>query len=117
MHAVLKHGRPGKDRSWIATPPAPYRSLLGPPGTPASHRSLQRVSQASGSRKCPKQSRNSLLSLKIDCFETPETVSRLVLDPRAQTLSGDSCEGRLGLQVLDGCRVLQLEDTNYALTL
>ena len=60
-------------------PPTPYRSLPGPPG-PESRKSLKRVSRglpAPGSKKCPKQSRNSLRSLKTVYFETPETVSRL----------------------------------------
>ena len=69
----------------LATPPAPYRSL-------------KRVSgclPALGSKKCPKQSRNSLRSLKIDCFETPETVSRLfrtLFGPRGRKAPGDSFE-------------------------
>ena len=54
----------------VATPAAPYRSLPGPPGIPK---------ESPKSKKRPKQSRNSLRSLKIDCFETPdsETVFRL----------------------------------------
>ena len=50
----------------FATPLAPYRSLPGPPG-PESRKSLKRVSRglpAPGSQKCPKQSQNSLRSLK-----------------------------------------------------
>ena len=74
----------------VATPPAPYRSLPGPPG-PESRKSLKRVSRdlpAPGSKKCPKQSRNSLRSLKTVYFETPETVSRLF-----RTLFGPSAPG------------------------
>ena len=58
----------------IATLPAPC-----PPGLPAPE-----------SKKRPKQSRNSPQSLKIDCFETPETVSRLF-----RTLFGPGGAGRL----------------------
>ena len=47
---------------------------------PESRKSLQTVSRglpAPKSKKCPKQSRNSLRSLKTVYLETPETVSRL----------------------------------------
>ena len=58
-----------------------------------------------GSKKCPKQSQNSLQSLKTVYFETPETVSRLqkrdsfgIPGPEGP---GDSCKGRAGLQQLE----------------
>ena len=78
----------------FATPAAPYRSLPGPPG-PESRKSLQRVSRhlpAPGSKKCPKQSKNSLRSLETVYFETPETVSRLfrtLFGPRGRKAPGD----------------------------
>ena len=78
----------------VATPPAPYRSLPGPPG-PESRKSLKRGRKAPGSKKCPKQSQTSLRSLKIDCFETPETVSRLfrtLFGPWGRKAPGDSFE-------------------------
>ena len=107
-------------RAWVATPSARCRSLPGPLG-PESRKSLRRVSlglPAPGSKKCPKQSRNSLQSLKIDCFETPETVLRLfrtLFGPQGRKVQGDSfdsfgipgpespgdsCKGRAGLQSL-----------------
>ena len=107
---------PQIEGSSVATPAAPYRSLPGPPG-PESRKSLQRVSkESSGPKKCPKQSRNSLRSLKIDCFETPETASRLfrtLFGPR-ETLwrlfrdSGPGEPGRLlwgaaGVAILAKC--------------
>ena len=96
---------PNLQNSWerrenVATPPAPYRSLPGPPG-PESRKSLKRVSRglpALGSKKCPKQSRNSLRSLKINCFETPETVSKLFRTLLGLPAPGDSCKGPAGLQ-------------------
>ena len=48
--------------SRLATPPAPYRSLAGPPG-PESQEILQRVSRglpSPGSKEYPERSRNSL---------------------------------------------------------
>ena len=56
---------------FIATPPTPHREIPGPE-SPRSLRGLL----ATGSKKCPKQSRNRLRSLKTVYFETPETVSR-----------------------------------------
>ena len=56
---------------------------------------------APGSKKCPKQSQNSLRSLKIDCFETPETVLRLfrtLFAPRGRKAPGDSFETLSGLR-------------------
>ena len=47
------------------------------PGIPKESQKSLSGPSALGSRKCPKQSRNSLRSLKIDCFKTPEIVSRL----------------------------------------
>ena len=67
-------------------------------------RNPERVSKglpAPGSKKCPKQSRNSLQSLKIDCFETPETVSRLfrtLSGPWGRKAPGDSFETLSGLR-------------------
>ena len=67
-------------------------------------RNPERVSKESpalGSKKFPKQSRNSLRSLKIDCFETPETVLRLfrtLLGPRTRKAPGDSFETLSGFR-------------------
>ena len=63
----------------VGIPPAPYRSLPGPSG-PKSPKSLRKSllgRPATGSKKCPKQSRKSLQSLRKSCFETPETFLRL----------------------------------------
>ena len=88
-------------------------------------RNPQRVSErvsrglpALGSKKCPKQSQKSLHRLKIDCFETPETLLRLfrtLFEPQGRKAlgdsfgdslgisgpkgRGDSCKGRAGSQV------------------
>ena len=54
-----------------------------------------------GSKKCPKQSRNSLRRLKIDCFETPETVSRLfrtLFGLQGREAPGDSFETLSGFR-------------------
>ena len=73
--------------------------------------SLQRVSwglPAPGSKKCPKQSRNSLRSLKTVYFETPETASRLfrtVFGPRGRKAPGDS------LETLSGFRARRARET------
>ena len=89
--------------SMVATPPAPYRSLPGPPG-PESRKSLKRVSRglpAPGSKKCPKQSRNSLRRLKTVYFESPETVSRLfrtLFGLRGREAPGDSFETLSGFR-------------------
>ena len=65
-------------------------------------RNPERVSKESpGAGKCPKQSQNSLRSLKIDCFETPETVSRLfrtLFGPRGRKAPGDSFETLSGFR-------------------
>ena len=73
----------------------------GEPGIPKESPKSFFYWGAPGSKKCLKQSRNSLEtvskqsrnSLKIDCFETPETISRLFrdcfghfLDPGARAL-------------------------------
>ena len=86
----------------IATPPAPYRSLPGPPGQESQKESPKSLPGPSSprSKKCPKQSRLSLRSLKIDCFETPETQSRLfrtLFGPRGRKAPGDSLETRFTL--------------------
>ena len=99
----------------VATPPAPYRSLPGPPG-PESRKSLpgpsgpgvQKVSETV-SKQSP-ESRNRLFWDSGDCFETvsdtfwtpgPEGPGRLFRDsfgvPGPEG-PGDSCKGRAGLQ-------------------
>ena len=90
--------------NFLATPPAPYRSLPGPPG-PESRKSLKRRPlrglPAPGSKKCPKQSRNSLRSLKTVYFETPKTVSRLfrtLFGPRGRKAPGDCFETLSGFR-------------------
>ena len=98
MHDIKKSRELNFRNARIATRAAPYRSLF-----------RQRVSRglpAPGSKKCPKQSRNSLRSLKTVYFETPETVSRLfrtVFRPRG--LPGDS------LETLSGFRARRARET------
>ena len=107
MHQTLVQKRSDKfsKQTSIATPPAPYRSLPGPPG-PESRKSLKRVSRglpAPGSKKCPKQSRNrvskqSILRLRRlfrDCFG----------DPRGRKAPGDSFE------TLSGFRARRAQET------
>ena len=70
-------------------------------------RNPQRVSErvsrgllAPGSKKCPRQSRKSLRSLKKDCFETPETLLRLfrtLFGPWGRKAPGDSFGDSLGI--------------------
>ena len=80
-----------RDRDSKARGCNPARPLQESPG-PSGPGRLESVSKESpgpsgpGSKKCPKQSRNSLRSLKTVYFQTPETVSRLfrtLLDPGA----------------------------------
>ena len=70
----------------IATAPAVSRALRA-----QNPERVSKKSPGAGSKKCPKQSRNSLRSLKIDCFETPETVSD-TFEPRGRKAPGDSLE-------------------------
>ena len=65
--------RPLQESPWPSGPGIPKRVSRGLP--------------APWSKKCPKESRNSLQSLKIDCFETLETVLtlfRTLFGPRGQ---------------------------------
>ena len=68
----------------------------------------QFAAPAAPPKKCPIQSRNGLRSLKVDCFETAETVSRLfrslIWTPRAEG-PGDS------LETLSGFRALWARET------
>ena len=63
----------------------------------------ERVSRglpAPGSKKCLKQSRKSLWSVKKDCFETPETLRRLfqtLFGPRGRKAPGDFFGGSSGI--------------------
>ena len=89
---------------------APYGSLPGPLG-PESRKSLQRVFRglpAPGSKKCPRQSKNSPRSLETVYFETPETVFRLfrtLFGPWGRKAPGDS------LETLSGFRAQRARET------
>ena len=99
-------------------------------GVSRTLRNPERVSKQSprafwpgGSKKCPKQSQNSLRRLETVYFETPETVLRLfrtLFGPRAGRPRrlfgdsfgipgpegpGDSCKARPGLQCLTAKRL------------
>ena len=98
----------------VATPPAPCRSLLGPPG-PESRKSLQRLSGAFRPQG-PKSVRNSLETVSGVSKQSILTLRRLFRtfwspgpqDPRrlfgdsfgieGPEGPGDSCKGRAGLQ-------------------
>ena len=94
-----------RKRQKTCNPARPLQESPGPsgPGIPKesskeSPKSLQRVSRglpAPGSEKCPKQSRNSLRSLKLDCFET---VSDTFRSPGPGRLFGDSLETLSGFR-------------------
>ena len=74
-------GSPLQESPGPGIPKESPKSLPGPSGP--------------GSKKCPKQSKNSLRSLETVYFETPETVSRLfrtLLGPRSRKAPGDSLE-------------------------
>ena len=87
----------------FCNPARPLQESPGPsgPGIPKeSQKSLPGL-PAPGSKKCPKQSRNSLRSLKTVYFETPETVSRLfrtLFGPRGRKAPGDSFETLSGFR-------------------
>ena len=84
---------------------ATFWQFLGPrprptgvSNAPPPQRDSERVSQVS--KKCPKQSQESLRSLKTDCFETPETLLRLfgtVFGHLGQKAPGDSFGDSMGI--------------------
>ena len=97
MHTVELRAQVCRRLQNPCNPARPLQESPGPPG-PESRKSLKRVSRglpAPESKKCPKQSRNSLRSLKTVYFESPETVSRLfrtLFGPRDREALGDSFE-------------------------
>ena len=69
---------------------------------------VSRALRARNPERVSKESKNSLRSLKIDCFETPETVSRLfraLFGPRGRKAPGDS------LETLSGFRARRARET------
>ena len=97
--AVFKVRENTHKHKQISTPPTPYRSLPGPPGPRVPKESPKSLPGSSGSKKCPKQSQNSLRSQFRGCFETVSRPFRTLFGPRG----GDSLEtlvrGRRGCNI------------------
>ena len=103
-----RKGKNAPSNPYPCNPARPLQESPGPSG-PGIPKESQKSLPGPGSKKCPKQSRNSLRSLEIDCFETPETVSRLfrtLFGPRGLPAPGDSFETLSGFWARSGVATL-----------